>query len=77
MLAEYARHPEMYLDERGMKKMADVSRELWRRLEESLEDNTEARLKLMAMRVGDNVGEGPASPDDLQEGLFRGSDEPF
>lgn len=77
LLAEYARNPEMYLDKRGIKKMADVSRELWRRLEEILEDNMEARLKLMAMRVGDNVGDGSVSLDDLQDGLFPDSDDPF
>lgn len=77
VLADYSENLERFLDEQGKKKIADVSRELWRRLEEALEENTEALLKLMAMRVGDNVGDGPASLDALQEGLFRGSDAPF
>ena len=78
VLSAYARHPELCLDERGKAKLADVSRELWRRLQEVLaEDDTEERLARQAMRLGDNVGDGPATQEGLQEGLFCHSEDPF
>jgi hypothetical protein len=43
MLMEYAQHPKCYLDERGKHKIDDVGRELWRRLEETFEDNPDSR----------------------------------
>jgi hypothetical protein len=52
-------------------------RELWRHLEETFEDNSEARLKYQAMCPGDNTGDGPASPKDLQEDLFNRSENSF
>jgi len=78
VLADYAKNPEVYLDKRGKEKLADVSRELWRRLNEVLdEDDTEKRLQRQALRAGDNVGDGPASPDELQAVLFPSSENPF
>jgi hypothetical protein len=78
VLADYAESPEKYLDERGKAKLGDVSRELWRRLNESVnEDATEEQLQRQAMRLGDNVGDGHATPEGLQEDLFRPMEVPF
>lgn len=77
LLADFAERPGIYLDERGKKKMEDVSRELWRRLEETFEEDSEARLKHQAMVAGDNTGNGPVTPDDLQDDLFHTSKNPF
>jgi hypothetical protein len=77
VLAEYARRPELFLGEEGYKKLADASRSLWRRFEKALEENSEARWKLMTLRPGDNVGDRPLKPDDRQEELFCHSEDPF
>jgi hypothetical protein len=78
VLAGYADKPELYLDERGKAKLGDVTRELWRRLNETIsEDDCEARLQRQAMRPGDNAGDGPASLDGLQRELLPDSEDPF
>ena len=77
VLAEYARRPEVLLDEREKEKLADASRELWRRFEKALEENSEARWKLMALRPGDNVGDRSLTADDSQEELLSPSGDPF
>ncbi len=78
VLADYGEHPEKYLDERGKEKLRDASRELWRRLEETFEDDSEARLRHQVMMVpGDNTGDGPVTPDDLQSPMFHGSEDSF
>jgi hypothetical protein len=46
-------------------------------LEETFEDNPEARLKYQAMRLGDSFGDGPVTVDDLQKNLFEKSEAPF
>jgi hypothetical protein len=62
------------LDEREQAKIDDVSSELWRRLEVSLGENSEALVALRSRRPADNTGDGPATADGLQSGLF---DDPF
>jgi hypothetical protein len=77
VLSQYVNAPKLYLDERGQSKIDDVARELWRRLEETMEDNPEARLKYQAMRLGDNFGDGPLTVDDMQKDLFQSGENPF
>jgi hypothetical protein len=77
LLADYGERPEIYLDERGKARLADVSRELWRRLEEILEESVDLRLRRMAESASDNFGDGPALPVDLQAELISASDDPF
>jgi hypothetical protein len=76
-LAEYGLRPEVFLDVRGRKRLADVSRELWQRLEETLEEDCEKRLQRQARCVGDNVGPRQLTPVDRQEELFCQSEDPF
>ena len=77
LLEEYQRIPEKFVDEAGRKRLADVSVELWRRLEETLEEDLEKRLLLQTMRPGDNVADGSLTPDDRQEELLAHSEDPF
>jgi hypothetical protein len=77
ILQVYASAPESYLDEQDRAKLAGVSRELWRRLEETFEENSEDLVLLRAQRLGDNAGDGPASKDGLQADLFADPYMPF
>jgi hypothetical protein len=74
VLNAYAESPKAYLDEREQTKIDDVARELWRRLSETLGENSDALIELRSLAPGDNTGDGPASPDGLQAGLF---DDPY
>jgi hypothetical protein len=78
ILSRYAENPQLCLDERGKEKLTDVSRELWWRFDEAISENVfKARLEPRSMRLGDNFGDGPVTPDDLQDDLFRRSENPF
>jgi hypothetical protein len=71
VLMAYAKQPKAHLDERDKTKIDDAARELWRRLEEVLEENPEARLKYQVQCTADNFGDGPATADGLQADLYR------
>lgn len=60
----YAENRKMFQTPVGLQKLADMSWELWRRLDEIREKNSEARFKLIALRPGGNVGDSPATVDD-------------
>ena len=77
VLKAYAQSPKSFVDERDRAKIDDVSGELWRRLEESLGENSETLMKLRSMRPGDNTGDGPASADGLQGDLYADPYIPF
>jgi hypothetical protein len=77
VLAGYSEHPEIYLDERGKAKLGDVSREIWRRLEEILEESAELRLRRTTDSASDNFGDGPTLQDGSQKDLFDKPNEPF
>ena len=77
VLANYAEHPENYLDERGKAKLGDVTRKLWQLLEEILEEDIERRLRLRPDWASDNFGDGPALLVDPQAELIPASDDPF
>jgi hypothetical protein len=66
--------PKQCLDEKEQSKIDDVARELWRRLEDALGENSESLMALRSRRPGDNTGDGPATADGLQAGLF---DDPY
>ena len=74
VLKAYALSPKDYLEEREKTKIDDVARELWRRLEYSLGENAESLVELRSRIAGDNSGDGPATADGLQSGLF---DDPY
>jgi len=46
-------------------------------LEDTFENNPEARLNLQAMRLGDNVGDGAVTADDMQRDLFQDAESTF
>jgi hypothetical protein len=77
VLAEYAKAPKLYLDDRGKAKIDQVASELWRRLREALEENQEARLKYQASCLSDNWGDRPLTAADMQDDLFDSPDNPF
>ena len=78
VLAGYAENPQLCLGKRGKEKLADVSRELWWRLQEvTLENDFEEQLKRRFMCLGDNFGDGSVTQDDVQGDLFRPENEPF
>jgi hypothetical protein len=76
-LRAYAQAPKLCLDEREQAKIGDVSREMWRRLEETFDENSDALLQLRSLCPGDNTGDGPATPDGLQSDLFDDPLIPF
>ena len=67
----------MYLDEAGRKKLEDVARGLWRKLDESLDDDAERESKYASLPLGDNFGDEPAASDDFQDELFNDPNLPF
>ena len=77
VLKRYAEYPKEYLEEAGQRKIDDAARELWRMLEEGLEENSEALMKIRARRLGDNFGDGPATAEDRQDDLFADPLCPF
>ena len=77
VLKAYANDPKQHLDEREQAKIDDVARELVRRLEEALDENTEALMELRSRRVSESVGDGPADPDAMQSDLFADPYIPF
>jgi hypothetical protein len=76
VLPDYGERPEIYLDERGKTKLGDVSRGLWRRLEEVLEESVDLRLRRMAESASDGFVGGPVLPlpVDLQIELIAASE---
>jgi hypothetical protein len=49
---------------------------LWRRLTEATEESSDA-LERQAMCLGDNAGDGSATPDDLQGDILADPNVPF
>jgi hypothetical protein len=41
------------------------------------DDNLEAGFNHQAMYLGDNFGDGPVTPDDIQKDLFQDRENPF
>ena len=72
----YAGNPAAFLDDRGKAKLGDVSRVLWRRFTETTEESSDA-LERQARCLGDNAGDAPATPDDLQGDILADLNEPF
>ena len=77
VLKAYAVNPKEYLEDHEKTKIDDVGREVWRQLEESFDENSEALVKLRSRLPGDNTGDGPASADGLQSDLFADPNIPF
>ena len=77
VLLAYAQAPKQFLDERGKNKIDDVARELWRRLEEALGENSEELVRLRSRCMSDNAGDGPALADEMQSDLFADPYIPF
>ncbi len=76
-LQGYAQSPESCLDDREKRRLVEVRGELWRRLEESLGENSDKLIHLRSMVAGDNVGDGPADPESWQRGLYDDPEIPF
>jgi len=76
-LTDYAERPELYLDDAGKKKLEDVARGLWRKLNDVLEDDSERESKYSALPLGDNFGDESATVDDFQDELFNDPNLPF
>jgi len=73
-LRAYADTPKQYLDEKERARIDEAACELWRRLEDALGENSEKLVALRSRIAGDNTGDGPATADGLQAGLF---DDPY
>jgi len=77
ILTDFAERPELYLDEAGQKKLEDVARGLWRKLDESLLGDPQRESKYGVLPLGDNFGDEPATVDDFQDELFNDPNLPF
>jgi hypothetical protein len=77
VLTDFAERPEMYLDEAGRKRLDDVARGLWRKLDKSFEDDAERGSKYGSLPLGDNFGDEPAAVEDFQDELFNDPNLPF